>query len=168
MSYFFIGIATDGDPLFTIQLDEKLSMCYAVHGDPNKVYNLISSSSINVNSFFVNWPEKPELNFHGKIGILACNTECIVASVETCELYVNGELYNEKVYHSSCVEVTRDDTKMSIKTLHSDENVLMVIQCHNINKAKCLKFQVLESEGLEERGLKPHGLMGRLIVSSVY
>lgn len=144
-------------------------MCYAVHGDRNKVYNLISAPSINVNSFFVNWPEKPELNFHGKIGILACNTECIVASVETCELYVNGdllhgelhsELHSEMVYRSSCVEITRQGQKMSIKIKRDDKTVEMMIQCHSIDKAKCLKFQVLKSDGLEEHGLKPHGLMG--------
>lgn len=134
-------------------------MCYAVHGDPNKVYNLISSPSINVNSFFVNWPQKPELNFHGKIGILACNTECIVANVETCEFYVNGRLHGE--YRSSCVNITKEDTKMSVKIHHSDKTVEMMVQCHNIAGAKCLKFQVLKSEGLEEHGLKPHGLMGK-------
>ena len=140
-------------------------MCYAVHGDPNTVYNLISSPSINVNSYFVNWPEKPELNFHGKIGILACNAECIVADVETCELYVNGELHNEAMYHSSCIEITKEDRKMNIKMLHSVKAVEMMIQCHNIDRAKCLKFQVLKSEGLEEHGLKPHGLIGKLTYS---
>ena len=158
----FIVISTDGDPLFTVQLDERLSMCYAVHGDPNRIYNLISSPSITVNSFFVNWPEKPELNFHGKIGILACDTECIVADVETCELFVNGELYSETVYRSPCVEITKQDTKMTVKTLHSSEAVEMMMHCHNIDRAKCLKFQVLKSDGLEEHGLKPHGLMGKL------
>ena len=147
-----------------MQLDDRLSMCYAVHGDRNKVYNLISTPSLNVNSFFVNRPEKPELNFHGKIGILACDTECIVASVETCELYVNGELHGETVYRSSCVEITKEDQKMSIKVLHGSKPVEMVIQCHNIDKAKCLKFQVLKSDGLEEHGLKPHGLIGKHVI----
>jgi len=161
--YFSIGITTDGDPLFTVQLNEKLSMCYAVHGDPNKVYNLISSPSLNVNSYFVNWPIKPELNFHGKIGILACNRECLVANVETCELFLNGELYGGTVYQSSCVEVVRDNDKITVKTLVGNEPVEMLIQCHNIDGAKCLKFQVLNPEGLEELNLKPHGLMGKLL-----
>ena len=162
--YFCIGITTDGDPLFTVQLNEKLSMCYAVHGDPNKVYNLISSPSINVNSYFVNWPIKPELNFHGKIGILACNRECLVANVETCELFVNGELYGDTVYQSSCVEVVRDNDKITVKTLGGYEPVEMLIQCHNIDGAKCLKFQVLNPEGLEELNLKPHGIMGKQFI----
>ena len=157
----FIAIATDGDPLFTVQLDEKLSMCYAVHGDPNKVYNLISSPTINVNSFFVNWPHKPDLNFHGKIGILACDNECIVADVESCELFVNGE--REVFYNTSCVEATKNNARMSIRILQSDGEVVeMIMQCHNIDGAKCLKFQVLKSKGLEEHGLKPHGLMGKI------
>jgi len=159
--YICIGIATDGDPLFTVQLNDKLSMCYAVHGDPNKVYNLISSPSINVNSYFINWPIKPELNFHGKIGILVCEHECLVANVETCELFVNGQLYGDPVYQSPCVEVVRDGDKMTVKTLQGYEPVEMLIQCHNINGAKCLKFQVLNPEGLEELNVKPHGLMGK-------
>ena len=71
-----------GDPLFTVTLpQEDASMCYEVHGQAGKYFNLISDTCLSVNALFSDVPSNPRINRMSEIGIEARNTENVCVEI---------------------------------------------------------------------------------------
>ena len=86
------------DPQFTVTLPNKTeSMCYEVHGEAGKYFNLISDTCTSVNALFTAMPDNPRMNRMSVIGIYAVTSsvqhnDCaqIQISLDNCQASLNG------------------------------------------------------------------------------
>ena len=159
--------------------DETVSLCYQVHGEQDKFYNLVSDDCLSVNAH-VTQPN-PDVNAHviDKIGIRAVGdnaTYCYDIGIarSNCTVTVNGDpvLLNDKF---SAKEIEVFNSKVSPR----DPNVVH-ISVPNCGRAlvdminvTCTEYKIRESatptEVLEittTRGISPieaaQGLVGKL------
>ena len=96
-----------GDPLMTVPIhtnpdaqpgDEYTSLCYEVHGEADKVFNLISDECTTVNAHYAKAPiasPNIDLNVVDAIGVVALSlsgSECvnILIELDTCQATVNN------------------------------------------------------------------------------
>ena len=91
------------DPQFTVTLpnDGTHSLCYEVHGDAGKFFNLVSDTCLSVNAYFTSMPDTI-MNRMSRIGIHAVPvgiTGCVDIEIEhlTCSAMLNGVAVNESV-----------------------------------------------------------------------
>ena len=107
MSCLYIGITNENDivndtviadPQFTVTLPNKTeSMCYEVHGEAGKYFNLISDTCTSVNALFTAMPDNPRMNRMSVIGIYAVTSsvqhnDCaqIQINLDNCQASLNG------------------------------------------------------------------------------
>ena len=86
------------DPQFTVTLPSgSESMCYEVHGEAGKFFNLISDTCTSVNAHFTAMPGNSTLNRMSQIGIragisAASTGKCaeIQINLENCAAFLDG------------------------------------------------------------------------------
>ena len=95
-----------GDPLMTVPIwtdpnikpgDPVTSLCYEVHGEDDKYFNLISDTCVSVNAHYskaVTGSDNIRLNIVDEIGVRAISSTGdsvdISVGLEDCKAYVNG------------------------------------------------------------------------------
>ena len=100
------------DPQFTVALpDASGSLCYEVHGDANKFFNLISDTCTSVNAYYTAMPLDSSRNRISNIGIRASSggpEGCVEIEIdhEDCRATVGGREVNNSV-HISEVKVEK-------------------------------------------------------------
>ena len=86
------------------------SLCYEIHGEAGKIFNLISDDCVQVNAEYSAMDIPDNGNVISKIGVLAYDTSgnCVNIEVDVndCIPVVNGLPYNSTVYN---MKRTKDD-----------------------------------------------------------
>lgn len=181
-----------GDPVLTVPIlvseeelqsvpAEQLSLCYEVHGQSNKWFNLVSDECASVSAYYTGLNER--LNVIDKIAIRAIDNRqrCVDTSVSienSCSSVVNGVLTSR--YSSGGVSVHTFMNRVRISVPNCGElTLVMWVIC------KEQQFQVMEPEvgGVASRSVTrnniefvvmrglnyghrlAHGLIGMKIIS---
>ena len=170
-----------GDPLFEVPLPnpedykndpvlEDASLCYEIHGDSEKNFNLITDNYTSVNALYEKGVLDPKLNFMTKIGIVAdgsnggCNT--VEIDVNGCQAFLNENLVTGSSMNDG-VHVRRLRNKytyvISVPNGRSARRLMMWVSCTNMSRIdevrdNALHFRVLYADGLQPTS---HGLLGQ-------
>ena len=145
------------------ELPNKMSLCYEVHGQANKTYNLISDTCISVNALYS--PMTSETRVISKIGVLAKDNggRCqeIEVDLERCAVRVNGQVMS--AYKEDGVEVHRRATKKVCITVSNCESVLVIrVYCKAKKGSPMMPFDISKETSL---GRTSHGLVGECSTS---
>ena len=160
-----------GDPMFTVPLSlseetvEKfgqMSICYEVHGKPNKTFNLLSDICVSVNAFYSPAKDQKIGNIMSKIGVLTEDSDgmCqrIEVDLEGCASSVNGQKVSE-YYQSGVRVIQRRGKRVRIATPNcGNSDVVMWVICEVQMKERMIKFVISRGDSLRPAS---HGLIGR-------
>ena len=151
-----------GDPLFTVPINsDGRSLCFEIHGEPNRIFNLVSDqcTSINANYTAMNIPENG--NVISQIGIRAVPSagECKNVRVELqgCRAFI-GSAEVIGIRNEDNVAVRRMRNRVRISVPNCDNlNLVMWVMCQNISGQPMIRFVI--TRGLNLRPTS-HGLLG--------
>ena len=151
-----------GDPQFTVAIPgpEGLSLCYQVHGEAGRYFNLISDTCVSVNAYYTTLPTNTRRNRISKIGVRASSggpEGCVEVEVdmELCVGRVGGREVNRSVVISG-VRVNRvrsDMWKVAVPNCQQPE-IIMWVTC----MSDTLRFDVSRGSHLQSSA---HGLLGQ-------
>ena len=165
-----------GDPLYEVPLSEipkdifpeTTSLCYEIHGEADKIFNLVSDGCVQVNAEYSAMDTPENGNIISRIGVAATDTDgdCIeiVVSVDDCVPVVNGNRdtsYNLNGIGASLLTGRTTRARISVPNCNDlrFDNLVFWVVCQDIDNQKMIKFQVLRGEGLQPDA---HGLVGML------
>lgn len=178
-----VNDSTIGDPFFTVpiyvplkQLEslqtDSLSLCYELHGEPEKWFNLVTDKCATVNGHFVVLSES--LNVIDEIGIRAVdsNNQCvnIHVNVHQCTAEVNGAGidFNEG-YSRNGISVRRRTNRVRISVPNCNDITLVMWAICEIDlpgqPGEMIKFVV--TRGLNFGVRAAHGLFGNYYQGSI-
>ena len=179
-----VNDTVSADPLFTVpirvsskQLEamkiDSLSLCYEVHGQPGKWFNLITDSCTSINAHYTTLTRY--LNVINRVGIKAVdnNGRCInihvdvnqcAATVNDIALSVTGQYsfggvtvkrYQKRIRISvpNCADITL------VVWVVCEEHKILNPQDHGVLVARMLKLVVMR--GLNFGHRRAHGLLGK-------
>ena len=149
-------------PQFTVALpDNRGSLCYEVHGEANKYFNLISDTCTSVNTYYTPMSLDSRRNRMSSIGIRASSggpEGCVEIEIdfEGCRTTVNGREVNTSVHISE----VRVDKHMGNRWRVFVPNcgrsgLVMWVTC----MSNRLRFDVTRGSNLRRTS---HGLLGEL------
>ena len=162
------------DPLYEVPVSHTppgmdpttTSLCYQVHGESGKYYNLISDDCIQVNVLYDAMENSSDGNFIKEIGILAQNTKSNCTEIRLkagrCIPVIDGVAFNES-YNENGIGIFKsrkrnyEITVPNCKASQGDD-ISFEIKCVKIQDQKTIRFDVNRGSGL-----KPgtHGLIGK-------
>ena len=150
-----------GDPRFTVKLPSRDEfLCYEIHGEAGKYFNLISDTCISVNALFSNMPFDPRLNRISEIGIYTSGTmdNCakIKITLEGCSGYVDG-LRISSIYRQSGIDMRfyLNRWRISVPMCFPTESLIMWIFCEQ--EPDMLQLHIARGNYLTPDS---HGLLG--------
>jgi len=164
-----------GDPVYEVPLNMILnktfanitSLCYEIHGEAGKIFNLISDGCVQVNAEYSVMGIPENGNIISKVGVFAYDTVggCINIEVDMnnhCNPVVNGISYNSTVYNMNGVNVRKQNKRTRIAVPNCNNNrdfddLVFWVVCQDIGGQKMIKFQVMRGSGLIPDS---HGLIG--------
>ena len=169
-----------GDPLYEVPLNmisnstfsETTSLCYEIHGEAGKIFNLVSDGCVQVNANYSAMDIPANGNIISQIGVFAHDTAggCIniLVDVDDCVPVVNGIPYNNDTgYNMNGVTARRRNGRARITVPNCDlrlfDNLIFWVTCQNIRGQKMIKFQVIRGNGLIPDS---HGLIGNALYCS--
>ena len=133
-----------GDPLMTVPIltdpnvtddDVIASLCYEVHGEAGKFFNLVSDSCVSVNSHFSRALNNPNitLNVVDTIGVLAVSNDgtCAIIHVGLNECHVTVKSVGmNRLYRSNgiTIRVHRNRVRISVPNC-GDKDLVMWVFC---------------------------------------
>ena len=128
-----VPMLTDPD---VMEGDVITSLCYEVHGEAGKFFNLVSDSCVSVNAHYSRALTNPNitLNIVDAIGVLAVSNDgtCVNISVglEGCEVTVNGAAITDRTYQSNgiTIRVYRNRVRISVPNC-DDQDLVMWVFC---------------------------------------
>ena len=152
------------DPQFTVTLpNDPASMCYEVHGEAGKHFNLISDTCTSVNAYFTAMPGSPRLNRMSVIGIYAVSStvpdgcSIIEINVNNCSAYLDGELV-ELMAQVDDIRIRKFNNRWRVSVPNCQRpSATMWITC----EANMLRFRIARGSNLAPTS---HGLLGNLII----
>ena len=153
-----------GDPLFTVTLPEGDEfMCYEVHGEAGKYFNLVSDTCTSVNAHFTQLPSDARLNRMSDIGIYAAHTSDACAQIqirlENCTGFVNGEQITSTYQHNGIsVRHYMNRWRVSVPNCVSSQPLVMWIFCDS--DPDMLRFRIARGNNLAPTS---HGLLGKCL-----
>ena len=151
-----------GDPLFTVTLpQEDAFMCYEVHGEANRYFNLISDTCISVNAQYSGLVDQPRINMIGEIGIYAKESGSSGGCVEIrirysgCSGSVNGDAVTT-TYQSKGISVRAYPKRWRVSVPNcGSTQVVMWVFCKD--PPEMLRFHIARGNNLSPTS---HGLLG--------
>ena len=167
-----------GDPLYEVPLNQLpnvtdvTSLCYEIHGEAGKIFNLVSDGCVQVNAEYSAMDIPENGNIISKIGVAATDTDgdCIEIEVDVddCVPVVNGVPYSTTRYNSNGVTArlrSGRNTRAVIDVPNCDDSILgplvdnlkFWVVCQDIGGQKMIKFQVMRGNNLHPDA---HGLIG--------
>ena len=168
-----------GDPLYEVPLNRipedtfptTTSLCYEIHGEAGKIFNLVSDGCVQVNAEYSAMDNPENGNIISTIGVAATDNDgdCIQieVSVDDCVPVVNGVPHSTTPYSSNGVMAARLDgrtTRARISVPNCDagitDNLVFWVVCQNIGGQRMIKFQVMRGNMLQPDA---HGLVGTYI-----
>ncbi|XP_065884189.1 uncharacterized protein [Dysidea avara] len=168
-----------GDPLYEVPLNQLpnvtdvTSLCYEIHGEAGKIFNLVSDGCVQVNAEYSAMDIPENGNIISKIGVAATDTDgdCIEIEVDVddCVPVVNGVPYSTTRYNSNGVTArlrSGRNTRAVIDVPNCDDSILgplvdnlkFWVVCQDIGGQKMIKFQVMRGNNLHPDA---HGLIGQ-------
>ena len=167
----------DGDPMFTVPLNiskdsfilkdkGKLDLCYEVHGEKNKIFNLMSDSCLSINALLEEPAKNPEIgNVMTEVGVIAkdLNGNCqrIHVDLKQRSLKLNNErIVGQKTYNGMHLLKLRDRVEVSMPGCINGTSLSFRIEFNYMNGADMLKVIFSDESGLRQDS---HGLMGKSI-----
>ena len=135
-------------------------MCYEVHGEDGKYFNLISDTCTSVNALFSQLPSNPRLNRMSEIGVYARGTsnQCtrIQINLDSCAGYVNKQVISS-TYSRSGISVRPylNRWRVSVPNCVSSPSLVMWIACEQ--DPDMLRFRIARGNNLTPSS---HGLLG--------
>ena len=158
-----------GDPLFTVTLPEGDEfMCYEVHGEAGKYFNLISDTCTSVNAHFSQLPSDLKLNRMSEIGIYASGTSNTCAEIQislnNCAGFVNGEAITSS-YQQLGISVRqyKNRWRVSVPNCGSSQSLILWIFCDT--EPDMLQFRIARGKNLAPTS---HGLLGKCKVPIIF
>ena len=164
-----------GDPLYEVPLNMisnnifpvTTSLCYEIHGEAGKIFNLVSDGCVQVNANYSVMDIPDNGNIISQIGVFAYDTAggCIniLVDVNDCIPVVNGRAYSgDPGYNMNGVTARRRSNRAHITVPNCDndgdhDDLVFWVVCQNINSQRLIKFQVLRGSALQPDS---HGLIG--------
>ena len=160
-----------GDPRFSIPLPSKytnhtelesIQLCFEIHGQARKHYNLISDACTSVSAQYKQGENDPELNVISNIGVKAQggNGSChnIEVNLVGCSAQLNGISLNTSVtVHGISIMIRRQRVRVSVPNCASSTRLTMWMMCMKQNNEDMLKLVVARGDGLLPTA---HGLIG--------
>ena len=160
-----VGISVNdtviGDPLFTVTLPEGNEyMCYEVHGEAGKYFNLISDTCTSVNALFSTLPGDQRINRMSEIGIYARDTSgaCVQIQINLngCLGYVDGTLLIS-AYSQNSIAIRRFPNRWRVSVPNCGiSQVVMWIFCDT--EPDMIRFHIARGNNLAATS---HGLLGK-------
>ena len=178
--FFFTVMVNDtltGDPLMTVPIsienDVITSLCYEVHGEADKFFNLISDTCVSVNSHYEKAAidnENITLNIVDSIGVLAYDQGICVnigVSLKNCQASVNGA--NVSRYNNNGISVRSFNNRVRISVPNcAPTDLVMWIFCTSGKTEdpytwKYYEFDFIRFVVMRGLNLDPtsHGLIGK-------
>ncbi len=173
-----VNDTTIGDPFFTVPVyvseqelvalnQESLSLCFEVHGERDKWFNLVTDECVSVNGRFVYL--LPSLNVIDEIGVRAVdhsgNCVDISVSVHQCTASVNGvSLALNERYSSGGISVRRLGDRVRISVPNCNDHMLVmwaVCQVDVPGQPPGEMIKLVVTRGLRFNERPAHGLIGK-------
>ena len=160
-----------GDPLFSIPLpskytahteQESIQLCYEIHGQSGKHYNLISDVCTSVSARYRQGENDAEMNVISNIGVRSQGSDgsChnITVNFDMCSAQLDGTLLNTSSVTVNCISimVRRQRVRVSVPNCASSTRLTMWIMCMKRNNEDMLELVVARGDGLEPTA---HGLI---------
>lgn len=147
-----------GDPLFTVTLpDEDEFMCYEVHGEAGKYFNLVSDTCLSVNALFSLLPNSTRINRMSEIGIYAKGTsdDCVQIQISlSCFSSVDGMPIDSN-YQKDGISIRRYPNRWRVSVPNcGSTQVVMWIFC----QGQMLRFHIARGNNLAPTS---HGLLAQ-------
>ena len=150
------------------------SLCYEVHGEAGKFFNLVSDSCVSVNSHYSRALDNPniDLNIVDAIGVRAVsnNGTCVNIRVglDGCEVTVNGAAIRGRMYRSDGITIRVYPNRVRITVPNcEDTDLVMWVFCTSGRTEDptnweyfdfdFIRFVVMRGLNLNEES---HGLIG--------
>ena len=162
------------DPLYEVPVTHTppgmdpttTSLCYQVHGENGKYYNVISDDCIQVNALYEAFKSSSNENFIREVGILARDSKnnCteIKLRANRCSLSINGISLNES-YNENEIIINKSG-KQSFKVMVPNckntkgDDIKFEMACHKAKGQRIVHFNVQRGGGIRPGA---HGLVGK-------
>ena len=172
-----------GDPLMTVPLNvgndtrillglnenERVSLCYEVHGEADANFNLVSDVCVSVNAHYARVRSDVDINVIDRIGVRAVNnaSQChnITADLNGCRAFVDGVEITTS-YRMGGISVRKYPTRVRIAVPNcEDHDLVMWVFCQtgtfeNGNMtfdAPMIRYVIARGLNLAETS---HGILG--------
>ena len=180
VSTVMVNDTLTGDPLMTVPIsienDVITSLCYEVHGEADKFFNLISDTCVSVNSHYEKAAidnENITLNIVDSIGVLAYDQGICVnigVSLKNCQASVNGA--NVSRYNNNGISVRSFNNRVRISVPNcAPTDLVMWVFCTSGRTEdpytwKYYDFDFIRFVVMRGLNLDPtsHGLIGKPIL----
>ena len=151
-----------GDPLFTVALPQGDEfMCYEVHGEAGKFFNLVSDTCTSVNALFTELPSNTALNRMSQIGIIAKDAEdaCVQIKIDIdgCTASFGDDILNS-TYNRNDISVSRRRNRWRVSVPNCDQPTRSVMYIYCDSGTDMLRFHIARGDNLAPTS---HGLLGK-------
>ena len=137
------------------------SLCYEIHGEANKTFNLVSDTCTSINAEYVQESDDPDINIIGKVGVYAVDNDdiCqkITIDVANCKGTVGStEVTQASPYMKAGIRIRkgRRHFHIAVPNCESHDLVFWVI----CEQGDILKFVITRGFNLRPTS---HGLVGK-------
>ena len=174
-------------PVHAPDFDSDIYLCYEIHGDADKYFNLVSDDCTTVNAHYSQAPAAATINIIDSINIVAVdnqgNCQKISVDVDGCLAAVDGltlQPMSEKrsigTYDKNGISVRSYSTRARITVPNcADNKLVMWVICENMavydghndvytDPMNMIKFEITRGLNLHEYS---HGLLGNLSHNNV-
>ena len=162
------------DPLYEVPVTHTppgmdtttTSLCYQVHGERGKYYNLISDECIQMNALYQAFKNFDNENFIKEIGFLVKNSEdnCTEISMRAnrCLPVIDGIPFNKSYDENGITIINSGKQRFEItvpncKATDADD-IKFEIACRKTKGQKVVQFNVVRGGGIKPGA---HGIVGK-------
>ena len=169
-------------PIHAPDFDSNVYLCYEIHGEPDKYFNLVSDECTSVNAHYVQAPVAAHLNIIDSMTVVAIDSQeyCHHISVDLngCLATVDQEIMEPRQrkrsiskYDQNGISVRSYSSRVRISVPNcADNKLVMWVICENntiydakndvyIDHVSSIKFEITRGLNLHEYS---HGLLGKL------
>ena len=141
---------------------ESIQLCFEIHGQARKHYNLISDACTSVSARYKQGENDAGLNVISNIGVKAqgSNGSChnIEVHLDRCSAQLDGTSLNTSVtVNGISIMIRRQRVRVSVPNCASSTRLTMWMMCTTQNNEDMLELVVARGDGLLPTA---HGLIG--------
>ena len=164
-----LNVGNDTRILLGLNENERVSLCYEVHGEADANFNLVSDLCVSVNAHYARVRSDVDINVIDRIGVRAVNnaSQChnITADLNGCRAFVDGAEITTS-YRMGGISVRKYPTRVRIAVPNcEDHDLVMWVFCQsgtfeNGNatfEAPMIRYVIARGLNLAETS---HGILG--------